>query len=180
MKISANNIIDITQFQSDHIITIDVNYERINDEVEIPIAAACGMYYDTIKEDFESFVEHVMGFIFQRDFIIENEHESNRSGSVSYYATFYPTDEAGNIRDKYLVFFRSSDHKSKSDFDSKMKRRNYHKSIAKKYKRSDDKNQQWRFRDIVIGTEAYPSYNKALDAIADMLNAMQDGTYFEQ
>lgn len=98
MKISANNIIDITQFQSDHIITIDVNYERINDEVEIPIAAACGMYYDTIKEDFESFVEHVMGFIFQRDFIIENEHESNRSGFVSYYATFYPTDEAGNIR----------------------------------------------------------------------------------
>ena len=27
---------------------------------------------------------------------------------------------------------------------------------------------------------ANPSYNKALDAIADMLNAMQDGTYFEQ
>lgn len=32
----------------------------------------------------------------------------------------------------------------------------------------------------MIGTEKYPSYNKALDAIADMLDDMQDGTYFEQ
>lgn len=164
----------------DHIITIDVNYERMSDGEEIPIAAACGMYYDTVKEDFESFVEHVMGFIFQRDFIIKDEHESNRNGSCSYYATFYPVGDDGNVRDKYLIFFRLSDHKSRSDFDSKMKRRNYHRAVADKFKRSEDRNQKWRFRDIVIGAERYPSYNKALDVIADMLDDMQDGTYFEQ
>lgn len=32
----------------------------------------------------------------------------------------------------------------------------------------------------MIRTKAYPSYNKALDAIADILDDMQDGTYFEQ
>lgn len=180
MKIFANNIIDITQFQSDHIITIDVYYEKMDGAGEIPIAAASGMYYDTVKEDFDSFVEHVMGFIFQRDFIIENEHASNRNGPVSYYATFYPTDEDGNVRDKYLIFFRLSDHKSRSDKDGKLRRRNYHRAVAKEFKRSDDKHQEWRFRDIVIGSKEYPSYNKALDAIADMLNAMEDGTYFEK
>lgn len=98
MKIFKNNAIDITKFQPDHVITIDVNYERINDE-----------------EKFDEFVENVMGYIFQRDFIIETKYESNRDGFVSYYATFYPTDEDGNVRDKYLVFFRLSDHKIRSD-----------------------------------------------------------------
>lgn len=48
MKIFENNAINITQFQPDHIITIDVNYERINDE-----------------EEFDEFVENVMSYIFQ-------------------------------------------------------------------------------------------------------------------
>lgn len=180
MKIFANNIIDITQFQSDHIIIIDVNYEKINDGVEIPVASASDITDSIPKEEFDEFVENVMGYIFQRDFIIEDEHESNRNGSVSYYATFYPTDEDGNVRDKYLVFFRLSDHRSHSDNGSNLRRRNYHRAIAKKFKRSDDEFQEWRFRDIVIGSRAYPSYNKALDAIADMLNKMKHGTYFEQ
>ena len=179
MKIFANNIIDITQFQSDHIITIDVNYLRVDDEEELQIAAASDISDSIPKEEFDEFVENVMGYIFQRDFIIEDEHGSNRDGSVSYYATFYPTDEDGNLRDKYLVFFRLSDHKSRSDKDSNLRRRNYHKAIAKKFKRSDDEFQEWRFRDIVIGSKAYPSYNKALDAIADMLNKMKHGSYFE-
>lgn len=86
-----------------------MNYERIND-----------------KEEFDEFVENVMGYIFQRDFIIEDEYESNRNGSVSYYASFYPTDKEGNVRDKYLVFFRLSDHKSRFNKDSKLLRHQYH------------------------------------------------------
>ena len=163
MKIFENNAINITQFQPDHKITMDVNYERINDE-----------------EEFDKFVENVMGYIFQRDFIIEDEYESNRNGSVSYYATFYPTDKDGDVKYKYLVFFRLSDHKSLFNKDSKLLRHQYHKDIARELKRSDDKHQEWIFRDIIIGTKAYPSYNNTLDAIADILADIQDGTYFEQ
>lgn len=180
MKIFANNTIDITQFQPDRIITIDVNYERVYDENESLTAVSSDISDSIPKEEFDEFVENVMGYIFQRDFIIEDEHERNRDGSVSYYATFYPTDEDGNVRDKYLAFFRLSDHKSRSDKDGKLRRRNYHRAVARELKRSDDKHQEWIFRDIVIGTKAYPSYIKALDAIADMLDDMQDGTYFEQ
>lgn len=67
--------------------------------------------HGVIKEDFKEFVENVMSFISQRDFVIEDEHASNREGSLFYYATFYPTDKSGNVLDKYLVFFGLSDHK---------------------------------------------------------------------
>lgn len=33
---------------------------------------------------------------------------------------------------------------------------------------------------LLLEVEKYPSYNKALDVIADMLDDMQDGSYFEQ
>lgn len=184
MKIFADRFTDIPK---DHIIIIDVNYVPITEDEELQIAADTKIpsykqpaTHGAIQEEFEEFVENVMGYIFQRDFIIEDEHESNRKGSLSYYAAFYPTDSDGNVMDKYLVFFRLSDHKSCSDKKGKIRRRNYHRAVANDFKRSDDKNQKWRFRDIVIGSGKYPSYNKALDVIADMLDDMQDGSYFEQ
>ena len=40
MKIFANNIIDVTQFQSDHIITIDVNFAQVANSEVLQIAAS--------------------------------------------------------------------------------------------------------------------------------------------
>jgi len=180
MKIFADRFTDIPK---DHIIIIDVNYVPITEDEELQIAADTKIpsykqpaTHGAIQEEFEEFVENVMGYIFQRDFIIEDEHQSNRDGSLSYYITFYPTDEDGNVRDKYLIFLRLSDHDIKW-LSSRSK--NYHRDTANKFKRSQDKNQLYMFRNIVIDGEMFKGFASALDHVYDMCDKMKDGSYFE-
>lgn len=179
MKIFANNIIDITQFQSDHIIIIDVNFTPITTGEDLQVAAAkcfSNMNKHQVANKFHMFALNVSNYISDHEFIIEDEHQSNRDGSLSYYITFYPTDEDGNVRDKYLIFLRLSDHDIKG-LSSRSK--NYHRDTANKFKRSQDKNQLYMFENIVIDGEMFKGFASALDHVYDMCDRMKDGSYFE-
>lgn len=179
MKIFASNIIDITQFQSDHIITIDVNFAEVANSEVLKIAASkhlSNLNKYQVEDKFRTFSMNVLNYIDDRNFIIEEHHASNRAGSLSYYITFYPTDEAGNVRDKYLIFLRLSDHNIKDLSKKSMK---YHRDTAKKFKRSSDENQLYSFENIVIDGKRFKGFMSALEYIHSLLEQMEDGSYFE-
>ena len=130
MKIFANKFSDIPK---DHIIIIDVNFTSITTGEELQVASAkcfSNMNKYQVANEFHMFALNVSNYISDHDFIIEDEHQSNRDGSLSYYITFYPTDEDGNVRDKYLIFLRLSDHDIKG-LSSRSK--NYHRDACLLY-----------------------------------------------
>lgn len=177
MKILANKFTDIPK---DHIIIIDVNFAPITTGKELQIAAAKylnNMNKYQVADKFNMFALNVSNYISDYDFIIEDEHRSNREGSLSYYITFYPTDEDGNVRDKYLIFFRLSDHDIQKLSD---RSRKYHRRTAEKLKRSQDEKQLYSFENIVIDGKKFKGFISALEYVDSILKQMKDGSYFEQ
>ena len=178
MKVLENKFADIPK---ENIIMIDVIYTEMSEEFELQIAASTSSKLNFTKEHlqsrFQTFALNVSNYISDYDFVIEDEHPSDRGGSLSYYITFYPTDNDGNIRDKYLIFLRLSDHNLKG---LSKRSRNYHKNTAKKFKRSDNSRQLYIFENIVVdGDKEFKSFASALNHINDMLDCMKDGSYYE-
>lgn len=176
-------ISNITSFiPKTHIIEIEVNYSEIEEISEVEIAASNKIpkikqyTQEELEDKFTTFSLNVLNYISDRDFIIEDNHPSNRDGSLSYYITFYPKDEDGNIRDKFLIFLRLSDH---SINNLSKRSRNYHKRTAAQFKRSDDKTQKYMFENIVVDGIKCKGFASALDKIYDILDDMEDGSYFE-
>lgn len=159
----------------DHIIEISVNY--IANENYSDIAASKQVLDGRAREEFQTFVENVLSILDQYDFIIEEHHESNRNNSLSHYITFYPTDEDGNILDKYIIFMRLSDHNIAGLRD---KSKGYHKNMAKKHRRSDRKRQKYTFEKIIIRNRGFPSYFAAIDHLYDMFDSMEAGSYYSK
>lgn len=180
IKIVSNTIGFIPK---EHIIEIVINYSVISESLDIAASKIVGKSSSSLDEDFESLKErfhtfalNVSNYVTDHDFIIEDEHPSNRNNSLSYYITFYPTDEDGNVRDKHLIFLRLSDHNINNLSD---RSRKYHKNTANKFKRSQDKNQRYIFENIVVNGHTCKTFASALDTIYDILDDMQDGSYFE-
>lgn len=178
IKIISNT----TQFiPKDHIIEIIVNYSEIEESFEIAASNDKTPKIKTyskeeLKNKFNTFSLNVLNYIHDRGFIIEDNHPSNRNGSLSYYITFYPTDEDGNIKDKFLIFLRLSDH----NINNLNKRSlNYHKRTAAQFKRSNDKTQKYMFENIVVDGVQCKGFASALDRVYDILDDMEDGSYFE-
>lgn len=176
MKILENKFANIP---TENIIMIDVIYNEVQYELQIAASTSSKLQYtkEQLRSRFQTFTLNVSNYISDYDFVIEDEHPSNRDGSLSYYITFYPTDDDGNIRDKYLIFLRLSDYSIKG---LSKRSRNYHKNTAKKFKHSDYDRQLYLFENIVVDrNKEFKSFTSALAHIDNILVSMKEGSYFE-
>lgn len=69
---------------------------------------------------------------------------------------------------------RISNHYEK---DSYNKTKNYNFAIAQKYKKSDEKNQRFIFRNIIIDGKRFQDYYDAREYLYEVFNHLQNGDY---
>lgn len=173
--VKASSLLDIPR---DHIIFVDISYKENDstqyDDIQIAASSKFDPPTELQKEEFWSFVESVLGAVEQRNFVIEDKHKSNRQDSLSYYITFYPTDENDEILDKFCIFLRLSNH---SIQHLNQKSRRYHQSQAKKFKRSDSKYQNFMSVNVSIDGKVWSNYGDALDYLCNKFDNMEEGIY---
>ena len=162
----------LTSVPKDHVIVIDVSYQF--DDKSIDIAASTDMN-EIAKTEFQSFVINIVGALDQYEFDIVDKHRTNRKGSLSYYISFYPKDENGQIQDKYIVFFGLSTHDIP---DLEAKSRRYHENMAEKHKRSNERIQPYDFVNIVIDGKIFSTYSAAVGHVYDLIESMYTGKYW--
>lgn len=136
------------------------------------------------QEDIEysNFEEDIQVNLELRGFILEEEHESDRSGSCSKYFTFSKVED--DLKLKLVIVLRISDHKGRSKQISKgvwksEKQLRAHYAKKKAEALMKDKYQQSNFPevrslDIVFDNTHYTSYTKALRAVLDKVKEIDE------
>lgn len=122
-------------------------------------------------QDFEDFIVEVENLLLYYDFDLVEDHRSNYS-KISRYYYFYPRKKDTNkINEKYLIFFRISDHELITDKDTKA----YYNRIAQKYSRQEsNKIQRYKIRSIIVNEDRYYNYDDALDAVERIIENLSE------
>lgn len=124
--------------------------------------------------EFWEFIENVAAILDARDFNIVDHHKTDRKNSLSYYFSFYPVDEDGNMLDEYLINFRISTHYIKGLYS---KSRNHYNKLAKENKPEGKKFQKYRIKEIIVGKYQYTSYGETLRQIEDICDELMNSNY---
>lgn len=154
--------------------TIVVNYTAISDErnEDVELAATTSISQDT-EQEFLQFVQNVIGILDYYQFDVLENHRSDK-GSLSYYISFYATDENNVVIPDYIVHFRLSTHGVKNIYK---KSRNYYHDLANKHDLSGKGRQRYRFYNVVIDGKMYPTYEAALTYLEGICEKMEQGQY---
>lgn len=122
---------------------------------------------DTLAiEEYTDFIINALGVFDSHDFEILDEHTSNKSDS--YYYTLVKKDQVENMRYKYILFVRLSDHANRKESESAKK--TYYAHRADELKQPATKSKQtWRLKEVTVNKDTFNSYDEALDYIDNIL-----------
>lgn len=125
--------------------------------------------------EFEAFVDTIEGLMVTYDFEIMEDSISDVS-KISRYYYFYPRDKkTGELKNKFLIIFRLSDHATPElSKDMKIRRNKYFQTKSKEYsKRTDDYPQAYKVLNVVVNNKTFADYDEAIDAIDELFNKLR-------
>lgn len=145
-------------------IYVDVEYEY-----DYPRDITSAKHDDIDIAMFNSFVEDVFYHIEDKGHIIVDGHSSDNPRSLSYYISFYIVEPGtSEIRERYMVHFRLSDHPVYNFYqNSKL----HYNNLTNQYRRTVSKAKKPKYSavNIVVNdsgkSHTFSSYSSAIDFI---------------
>lgn len=115
----------------------------------------------------DAFIINIENLLSQNNFQIAEQHESNRSDSLSQYYGIYPANAQGEVQYKIIVILRVSDHSLPRGEGHGAK---YYERYAQSLKYPEDKeHQDWIFEQILVNDHSVESYQSALKDVKGII-----------
>lgn len=147
-------------------INVEVTFELFSDIAAAiqPLKHLDGSDDLRALELYDEFILNALAVFDDHDFEILEEHGSPFEGSHSYYCTLVKRDQLKDMKYKYILFVRLSDHTNR-EASAASKRKFYHEEAQRLKQPTTKSKQTWRLKEITVNKDTYNSYDEALDDI---------------